>query len=152
MKEPGRILLVDDSELDVELMLEAFRQTEQPSCVQACRSGEAALKHLQAQLEESAPLPSLILLDVKMPGMRGHEVLQQIRQDPRLQRIPVVMMTNSKEESDIARCYELGANSYIVKPISFEDLIRLARIIERYWLQVNTLGLQKAEPARQDAD
>ena len=138
MMEADRILLVDDSRMDVELMQEAFLQSEHPPSIHVCPSGQAALEFLQAPLKEGKPpWPDLILLDVKMPGLKGYEVLQRIKQEPRLRRIPVVMMTNSKQGNDISRCYDLGANSYIVKPASFQDLVELTKIIGTYWLQVN---------------
>ena len=83
------------------------------------------------------PLSSLVLLDLKLPRKSGHEVLEWLRAQPALNRMPVVVLTSSKESRDVNRAYDLGANSYLVKPVAFADLLRMAQTLDLYWLQLN---------------
>jgi CheY-like chemotaxis protein len=134
------ILLVEDNPLDAEFMLRALREAGFANNVHWVKSGPEALDFLlcdKAYAGRADVLPRLIFLDLKMPGLNGMEVLQKIRADARTRRIPVVMMTSSNEERDVARAYQLGANSYVVKPMSFAALVNIARQAGNYWLAIN---------------
>ena len=136
-----RILLVDDNENDVELTLDAFRQERLSNQLEVARSGQEALDRLFGRTRrpdgDREPLPDLILLDVKMPRVDGFEVLRQIKSTPVLRRIPVIILTTSREEGDRAMIYETGANSYLVKPVSFDGMLEIVRRIGEYWLTIN---------------
>jgi CheY-like chemotaxis protein len=103
--------------------------------------GDAAVRYLETRVEQSADetagLPWIVLLDLKMPRKSGLEVLQWLRGQPRLRFVPVIIFTSSRESSDIARAYELGANSYLVKPVSFDQLKEMVRDVNHYWLELN---------------
>ena len=136
-----RILVVDDSANDVELALDAFAEGRLGSAIDVARSGKEALDHLFGRKpgadRSPQPLPDLILLDLKMPGIDGFEVLCEIKRSPSFRRIPVVVLTSSRDEGDRARAYDAGANSYLVKPVSYSGMVHLVREIEDYWLTVN---------------
>jgi len=135
------ILLVEDNRMDVELTLDAFREARLMNTVHVASNGPAALDYLfgrgQFTDREAYPLPDLILLDLKLPGIDGFEVLRQIKSAPILKRLPVVILTSSKEEGDRALSYDIGANSYLVKPVSFDGFLGVVRQIEGYWLSLN---------------
>jgi CheY-like chemotaxis protein len=137
----ARVLLVDDSANDVELTLDAFRTVRLANPVDVARSGQEALDRLFGRTVRPdggrEPLPDLILLDLKMPRIDGLEVLRQLKSTPVLRRIPVVILTSSREEGDRAMSYETGANSYLVKPVSFDGMLEVVRKIEDYWLTIN---------------
>ena len=137
----ARILLVDDNANDVELTLDAFREQRLSNEIEVARSGQAALDRLFGRTRQPDggrfPLPDLILLDIKMPGIDGFEVLRQIKGAPILRRIPVVILTSSREEGDRAMTYDTGANSYLVKPVSFDGMLEIVRKIDDYWLTIN---------------
>lgn len=141
MKELAQILLVDDNKMDVALTLDAFREVQFPNKIQVAYNGEEAIRHLfgdgQFADRETFPLPDIVLLDLKMPGMGGFEVLKKLKMEPKIKRIPVIILTSSEEEKDRARSYDYGANSYLLKPISFEKLLDFVRIITRYWFNFN---------------
>ncbi len=153
---PARILLVDDSRMDVELTLDAFRDGHLKNRIDVAMSGQAALDHLAQQCGvgqdgQFRPYPDLILLDLKMPGVDGFEVLRRIKSDPILRRIPVVVLTSSREEGDRALSYDCGANSYLVKPVSFEGFLGVVRSIEDYWLSLNVgAPMMSREPSTGD--
>ena len=137
---PIVILLADDDEEDRMLAgdaLEASRVRNELRCV---GDGEELLDYLyqrgQYADSESAPAPGLILLDLNMPKKDGREALKEIKADPDLRRIPVVVLTTSKAEEDIYRTYDLGANSFITKPVSFDGLVNVMRDIGRYWIEI----------------
>lgn len=139
---PARILLVDDSRMDVELTLDAFRDGHPQHQIDVATGGQAALDYLAQRCGvgpdgQVRPYPHLILLDLKMPGIDGFEVLRRIKADPILRRIPVVVLTSSREEGDRALSYDCGANSYLVKPLSFEGFLDVVHSIEDYWLSLN---------------
>ena len=141
MKELANILLVDDNKMDVALTLDAFREIQFSNKIQVAHNGEEAIQHLLGEGKyadrETSPLPDIILLDLKMPGMDGFEVLKKIKKTPAIKRIPVIILTSSKEERDRARSYDYGANSYLLKPFSFTELLDFVRIITQYWLHIN---------------
>lgn len=144
MSRVGRdpmILLVDDSASDVELALDAFAERQFGGQIEVARSGQGALDRLFGRPSgadgEPVPLPDLILLDLKMPGIDGFDVLREIKAAPYLKRIPVAILTSSSEEGDRARSYDSGANSYLVKPLSFEGMLEIVDTIGDYWLTLN---------------
>lgn len=141
MNGPANILLVEDNRMDVELTLDAFGEVKLCNSVHVANDGDVALDYLfgRGEFEDRSeyPLPDLILLDLKLPRVDGFEVLRQIKAAPGLKRIPVVILTSSKEEGDRALTYDIGANSYLVKPISFDGFLDVVRKIEGYWLSLN---------------
>ena len=136
------ILLVEDNRSDEELTLHAFRKYNLFNRVQVVRDGAEALDFLFCRGafadREKSNNPKVILLDIKLPKVSGLEVLGQLKANRDTKRIPVVMLTSSQEESDIVAGYRLGANSYIVKPVGFEQLTEAVRDIGMYWLLLNT--------------
>jgi two-component system, response regulator len=143
MTENGiEILLVEDNPNDVELALDALREQKLANRIQVVRDGAEALDFLfrtGAYANRLNHYPKLILLDLKLPKVDGLEVLARIRADPRTETLPVVVLTSSREERDIVRSYSLHVNSYIVKPIDFEQFTAAVREIGFYWLLLNQL-------------
>ncbi|GAB4267374.1 MAG: response regulator [Methylomicrobium sp.] len=141
MSKEAFILLIDDNRMDIELALDAFREARLINHIQTASSGREALDYLFGRSDygdrDRYPLPDLILLDLKMPGIDGFDVLQQIKTAPLIKRIPVVILTSSREEGDRALSYDIGANSYLVKPVSFSGFIDVIKQIETYWLSLN---------------
>jgi len=137
LTDPRPILLIEDNPMDVDLTLRAFRRRKLTNPIEVARDGEEALAWF-ARWETGKPLPVVILLDLKLPRIGGLEVLEALRAHPRLGTVPVVVLTTSAEGGDIQRAYELGANSYIVKPVDFEKFMDVAEQIELYWLVLNT--------------
>lgn len=137
------ILLVEDSEKDIELTLHALRAEKLGNQIHVARDGEEALQFLTAQEHQleagSGVLPKLILLDLKLPKIDGLEVLRQIKSNPITQVIPVVVLTSSKEDEDMVRSYRLGVNSYLQKPVNFEQFRRMVKDLGLYWLLINQL-------------
>ena len=136
------ILLVEDSPHDAELMIRALREGGFANKLQWVKDGQEALDFLSRSNDYSGrddALPRLIFLDLNMPKLSGIELLQRIRADDRTKHIPVVVMTSSSEEPDIARSYELGVNSYVVKPMDLPTLMKVARHAGYYWLAINRL-------------
>ena len=141
MSKPACILLVEDNRMDVELTLDAFREVRLGHRVEVAGNGQQALDYLRGcgvyADRQRFPLPDLILLDLKMPGIDGFEVLRRVKAEPRLKRIPVVVLTSSMEEGDRALSYDSGANSYLLKPLYFEGFLGVVRTIQEYWLRLN---------------
>ncbi len=141
MTTPAHILLVEDNLMDVELTLDAFRERSLKNPLHVCSNGQSALDYLHGVApyadRKLNPLPDLILLDLKMPVMDGYEVLRQIKAAPTLKRIPVIVLSSSSEEGDRAISYDSGANSYLVKPVSFDGFLDVVRRIDDYWLSLN---------------
>ena len=134
------VLLVEDNPDHVELILKALRDNNVLNEVHVATDGEEALEFLYQRGEHvDAPRPGLILLDIKLPKVDGIEVLRQIKADPKLKPIPVVMLTTSEDEAEMVESYSCGANSYIVKPVSFEQFIRVIKKMKLYWLVINSL-------------
>lgn len=135
------ILLVEDDPNDVFLMQRAFRKANLANPIQVVQDGESAVLYLEGQEQYSDralyPLPILMLLDLKLPRRSGLEVLEWLRQQPTLKRLPVVVLTSSRENIDVNRAYELGANSYLVKPVGFDGLLNMVKSLNQYWLIVN---------------
>ncbi len=136
MKNFGPILIAEDNDMDLELALEALGSLNLANKVEVARDGKEALDFLFCRgiFEDRDPeLPVVILLDIKMPKVTGIEVLQEIKIDENLKKIPVVMLTSSKEEKDIAKCYELGVNAFVVKPVDFDQFNTAIREIGLFW-------------------
>ena len=131
---PKTILLVEDNSDDEQLTLRAMRQSEVPNIIRVARDGAEALDHLFC---DGARLPDLVLLDLKLPKVSGLEVLQRLRTDERTRSLPVVVLTSSDEERDIVESYNLGANSFIRKPVDFDEFIDAVRQLGLYWLSMN---------------
>ena len=135
------ILLVEDNHKDAEMTIRALRKVNLANKLVHVEDGEEALNFLFAngEFEErrNALPPRVILLDIKMPKVDGIEVLTKIKNDPRTKMIPVIIMTSSKEEQDIIRSYQLGVNSYVVKPVDFESFAKAVSQLGLYWLLTN---------------
>ena len=135
------ILHVDDDPNDVMLVGMAFRKINAGDFLKSLGDGEEAVAYLEkARIpaeQKQHPIPGLVLLDVKMPRKSGLEVLAWIRSQPELKRMPVVMLTSSDQPRDIAKSYELGANSYLIKPGGLDQLVEMVRTIHLYWLKLN---------------
>jgi CheY-like chemotaxis protein len=136
-----RVLLVEDDPNDVVLTRRAFRKAGLPEPIAVVENGERAVAYLGATGEfadrHAHPLPDLVLLDLKLPRMTGLEVLAWLREQPGLQRLPVIVLTSSREIADVNRAYELGANSYLSKPVTFDSLARIVSDLDRYWGELN---------------
>jgi two-component system response regulator len=138
--EQVEILLVEDNPLDAELTIRALKKGGLANKLLWLKDGEQALDYLfrrGAYADRDDILPRLVLLDLKMPRVDGIEVLRTIKQEERTRRIPVVIMTSSQEEKDVAQSYDLGVNSYVVKPVDFSAFADLARQAGFYWLAIN---------------
>jgi CheY-like chemotaxis protein len=130
------ILLIEDNPMDVDLTLRAFQRRRITNPVEVLRDGQEALDWISRQGPESVP-PLVILLDLKLPKVGGLEVLAQFKSHASLRHLPVVVLTSSAESQDVKSAYDLGVNSYIVKPISFEKFLDVATQIEVYWTLLN---------------
>lgn len=130
------ILLVDDSEDDVSATKRAFNKVNLRNPVMHAPSGEDALAYLN---EPSKGLPGLILLDLNMPGLDGRKTLAIIKQNDELRKIPVIILTTSDDERDVKACYDLGANTYIQKPVDFDGLMNAIKQLKEYWFEIAIL-------------
>lgn len=148
MEGPACILLVEDNRMDVELTLDAFREARFMNRVQVARDGREALDYIfgAGPYADRAkyPSPDIVLLDLKLPGIDGFEVLRRVKSEPVAKRLPVVILTSSREEGDRALSYEEGANSYLVKPVSFSGFLDVVGRVTDYWLSLN-VGPPKEE-------
>lgn len=139
--EEVEILLVEDNTSDAELTIRALKKKNLANSLIHLRNGAEALDFIFAKGEFSGrdphKIPKVILLDLKMPKVNGLEVLEKIRKDERTKRIPVVVLTSSREDPDIDACYALGANSYIVKPVDFDNFVKAVSEMGFYWLLLN---------------
>ncbi|HET7023617.1 MAG TPA: response regulator [Gemmatimonadales bacterium] len=135
------ILLVEDDANDVLLIRRAFTRSGAPGAIHSVGDGDAAVAYLQGDAPYADrtrhPLPDLVLLDIKLPRRSGLDVLQWMRAQIPLQRVPTVMLTSSRDGGDVNRAYDLGANSYLVKPVSFDALQELIQLVSRYWNEWN---------------
>lgn len=134
------ILMADDDPEDVMLAEEALEEARLANHFYAVHDGEELMDYLRRQgkysAPESAPRPGLILLDLNMPRMNGFEALEEIKKDRALRSIPVVVLTTSRTEEDVYRSYDLGVNSFISKPVSFEGLVEAMKVLGQYWFQI----------------
>jgi two-component system response regulator len=143
--EPTRILLVEDDPNDVELIQLALNSYNFVNQIDVVEDGEKALHYLFGKKDNPSTLlalPRLVLLDLKLPKVRGTKVLEAIRNHPRTHSLVVVVMTSSQEDRDLQECYRLGVNSYIVKPLDFQQFIDIARQLGLYWMMLNKAPLQ----------
>ena len=135
------ILLVEDNPKDVLLVQRAFRKAQISVPMRTVSDGEQAIAYLSGQVpyadRAQYPLPILILLDLKLPRRSGAEVLAWLRQQPKLKRIPVVMLTASREYTDVNQIYDLGVNAYMVKPVSFDALVGIVDTLNLHWIVLN---------------
>lgn len=140
MANLNRILLAEDNPHDVELTLAALEEHHLANEVVVVRDGEEALEYLQARgrfAGRPPGLPLVVFLDLKMPKVDGLEVLRAMKNDVNLRRIPVVMLTSSREEKDLVRSYELGVNSYVVKPVNFQQFVESVKALGYFWALIN---------------
>jgi CheY-like chemotaxis protein len=139
-EEPIEILLVEDSPSDAQLAVEALQSAKIANHLSHVEDGVEAMQFLRREGPyREAPRPGLILLDLNLPRKDGREVLEELKEDPQLKRIPVVVLTTSRAEQDVLRSYALHANCYITKPVDFNQFMEVVRSIEHFWLAVVTL-------------
>ena len=138
--QPILILMADDDEDDIELATDALKQSRLANGFKSVQDGEELLDYLHQRGEYAHlagnPQPGLILLDLNMPRMDGREALKQIKAHPELRKIPVTVLTTSKAEEDVFRTYDLGVNSFIIKPVTFTEMVRAMQVLTEYWFQI----------------
>lgn len=134
--QPVQILLVEDSPGDVSLTRAALDGSRIANDLHVVGDGDEALAFLRATDDPSQPRPDLVLLDLNLPRTDGREVLRQMKEDPDLRRIPVIVLTSSADEADVLKSYDLHANSYVTKPIAFDEFLAAVRTIEDFWLSI----------------
>ena len=137
-----RVLIAEDDPSDVFFLQRAFSAAALPTTsLHFVKDGQEAIDYLEGEKaysnRDAFPLPDLILLDLKMPRLNGFDVLDWLRKQPQLKRLLVTVLTSSDQPQDINRAYDLGANSYLVKPVSFDALLEMVRTTGRYWLELN---------------
>lgn len=130
------ILLIEDSQTDIDLIQRAIQKTDSKVHLEVARSGEEALETLK-RWEAGAPTPIVILLDVKLPGVGGLEVLQALKTHPRYRILPVIVLTASTEAAHIQQAYKAGANSYIIKAVDYDEFVGAIALIHHYWCELN---------------
>ena len=148
--KPILILLADDSEDDRKMTREALHESFVINEVREVEDGEELMEYLQRRGEysepRSSPRPGLILLDLHMPRKSGQEALEEIKADPLLRRIPVVVLTTSDDEYDIIRSYDLGVSSFITKPVTFAELVEVMKAFGKYWIEIVAIpGIDESE-------
>ena len=153
MSDKALILVVEDREDDIRIILKAFEQAKLVNPVQLVRDGDEAISYLKGQGKYSNraeyPLPDLVLLDLKMPRMDGFDVLRWIREQPGLMGLRIVVLTTSEQISDVNLAYQLGANSYLVKPVNFADFVQTTKTLHGYWLWMSKAPeTSRPEPKR----
>ncbi len=135
------ILLAEDDANDVLLIQRAFQKAGLREHLKVVRDGQEAIEYLNGESaygnREKYPLPFLLLLDLKMPGTDGFEVLRWVRSEPDMKRLLVVVLTSSNLQADVDRAYELGANSYLVKPVEFDEMVNMIQRFDAYWSEIN---------------
>lgn len=139
---PVNVLLVEDNKSDAELTIRELKKHNLSNHLVHVKDGEEALHFIFGKgkyegIRDAPFTPKVVLLDIQLPKVNGIEVLQQLKQDPRTKNIPVVILTSSREDPDIQKCYDLGANSYIVKPVNFEGFSQAIKNLGFYWLLLN---------------
>jgi CheY-like chemotaxis protein len=137
--DPVDILLVEDNPNDIEITRRALEKEQVRNGLVVARDGQEALDILFSREKNGVPKPGLILLDLNLPKVDGREVLEKIKADPKLRRIPVIVLTVSTRQEDIVRSYDLGVNTFITKPIRYEDFIKVVTTIKEYWIVIATL-------------
>ena len=134
------ILMVEDSPEDYQITVRAFKESGLANPIIHCEDGDEALDFLNLRNEDSkfieTMLPGLILLDLNLPGTDGLEILQKIKNDKKLMKIPVIVLTTSNDERDIEKCYQYGANSYVQKPVDLDGFIKSIQRIKDYWFEI----------------
>ncbi|MFW9873289.1 MAG: response regulator [Candidatus Thorarchaeota archaeon] len=144
-RRPFNILLVEDNPGDVRLTQEAFKESKFFYKMYVVNDGEEALEFLyKKQKFQNVPIPDVILLDLNLPKIHGTEVLKEIKNDPELKIIPVIILTTSEADEDILKTYQLHANSYITKPVEFQKFLNVVRKVEEYWLSIVKLPRRKS--------
>jgi CheY-like chemotaxis protein len=142
-RRPITILLTDDDEEDLQMTLEALRESRLGNDLRTTRDGEELMDYLfhrgRYADPSDSPTPGLILLDLNMPKKDGREALAEIKANPELRKIPVIVLTTSKAEEDIFRSYDLGVNSFITKPVTFAGLVEAKRVLSQYWFEIVNL-------------
>ncbi|MEW5864194.1 MAG: response regulator [Pseudomonadota bacterium] len=133
------VLIIEDNVNDAELTLRALRGLVGPERILHLEDGVKAAEYLTGQAGAGGRLPRVVLLDLKLPRVDGLELLRLIKTDPRTQSVPVVVLTSSREEHDLRESYRLGANSYLVKPVGFQEYVAVVAHAGRYWLELNQL-------------
>ena len=140
---PITVLIADDDPEDRMLIEDAFEESCLANDLQFVEDGEELLDYLRRRDKyaepSTSPRPGIILLDLNMPRMDGWEALKEIKSDPHLRKIPIVVMTTSKAEQDIVRSYDLGVNSFVTKPVTFAGLVEVVKMLSRYWFQIVVL-------------
>jgi len=141
MRHNETILVAEDDTADAFFLKRAFAKVGVPTSLQFVRDGQEAIEYLQGEDDFANrlahPLPDLLLLDLKMPRMDGFQVLDWVRQQPSFKRVPAIIFSSSPQDHDINRAYDLGANSYLVKPHSSEELVVLVEKLKLYWIETN---------------
>ena len=141
--QPVKILLVEDNVQDIEITQRAFAKGRVRNELTVVRDGEEAIDYLyhrgKYQDPATSPRPGMILLDLNLPKVGGLEVLQQIKRDDHLKQIPVIVLTVSQREEDVVRSYDLGVNTYIQKPVEFDNFMRVVNAVHEYWILIATL-------------
>lgn len=138
------VLLVEDSVYDAELLCHALEMDLASSRIVHVRDGVAALDWLAGSVDRGAPLPVLVLIDLKMPRMTGMELLGRLRGDPRFRRLPVVMMTSSNQAEDLNAAYDLGVNAFVRKPLEFTEFSTVVRELMHFWVTINLVPPDEA--------
>jgi len=142
MIELKTILLAEDNPNDVELTIEALTEHNLANNVAVVNDGVEVMEYLRYEgnyKERKKGMPAVLLLDIKMPRMEGIEVLRSIRSDDHFKMLPVVMLTSSREEPDLKKCYELGVNAYVVKPVNFKEFIDAVKHVGIFWALINEI-------------
>ena len=154
MPERALILIVDDSEDDITVVRKALQKASIANPLYAVKSGEEAIQYFKGEgrysNRDEYPLPDLLLLDLKMPGIDGFEVLRWIRQQPTLSATRVVVLTGSDHIRDVNQAYQLGANSFMVKPEDFENYLEIGKTLEKYWLRQSKAPQTSREPRERE--
>jgi two-component system, chemotaxis family, response regulator Rcp1 len=146
MQNPIEILLIEDNPADIRLTQEAFREARLQNTLHVVQDGVSAMSFIrQTAPFQQAPRPDLILLDLNLPKKDGREVLKEIKSDPHIRTIPVVVLTTSDDEADVLRSYDLHANAYLVKPIDILQFIKMIQTLEDFWLSVVKLPPKVSE-------
>lgn len=153
MDQKAVILLVEDNRLDIELTLDAFREVRLSNLIKVVETGEEALDYVMGRGEyadrDLHPIPNIILLDIRLPGISGFDFLKEVKRTPGLKRLPVIILTSSQEESDRLEGYDLGVNSYLMKPISFSGFLDVVNTVCEYWLTLNLNAPLRVETGKE---